>query len=296
MKYTALLLALSATVAASAILDEGTMCLPFAHTALTHRLKFDSPQILASLPAVVGPYTVQKQLGKGGYAVVYLGETQSGQRAALKCQNKEDESIKSFDNEIEIMRNLNHENILKVYGVYDAGKMKCAALEYADGGDFKSVFDTNGVVGERRTRDMFRPVLDALRYLYEKKIAHHDIKLQNILIVNGIPKLADFGLSLNLTTVAHPPLSKLRCGTRIFMAPELTELNAKPMDARNADVYAFGETLLVMMTGREWVGKGAVKGVSEDGMDVVRSALKEEKSRVRVDLLWLMRWWNAELI
>ena len=117
-------------------------------------------------------------------------------------------------------------------------------LEYVPGGLFFDVCQAAGDMGEEGGRYFMDQLADVLSYLSEKKVAHRDLKLENILVDENLNlKVADFGFA------TYKKISKLQSyrGTKTYMAPEIKE--GKVYDGRKADMFSAGVILFIMVQG-----------------------------------------------
>jgi serine/threonine protein kinase len=129
---------------------------------------------------------------------------------------------KKIDNEMKIMQDLRHPNIVEFVEYHDQGDYLYIIMEYVRHGDLQLYLNKNGPMGELQAKSMARQILGALSYLHRKKIVHRDIKPDNILISDTEPftvKISDFGLS---KAVKHDEtFLKTFCGTLLYCAPEV---------------------------------------------------------------------------
>lgn len=153
-------------------------------------------------------------------------------------------------NEIDIMRALNHDNIIKLYEVYETEKSIYLVIELIEGKPLQDILTSpsfrNQNVEARTTKIIFQ-ILDALSYLASKGIMHRDLKPDNILIdKNDKVKIADFGLA---TYVDVPEYIFKKCGTPGYIAPEVLKYDQKnPRTHYNhqCDVFSAGCILFYM--------------------------------------------------
>lgn len=141
-----------------------------------------------------------EMLGQGAFGVVYLGlNIDSGELMAVKQMATEDVSkreLSSLENEIQLLRNLRHPNIVRYIGTELNPESMSIFLEYVPGGSLKALIDKFGSLEESVARSYTRQLLIGLEYLHRHGIAHRDIKGANCLVGNdGVIKLADFGNS-----------------------------------------------------------------------------------------------------
>lgn len=201
-----------------------------------------------------GQYKIVRKLGDGAFGDVMLAEhSETKKQWALKIIKQEvDLPIIEYDfcSEVNIMRKLDHKNLLKLYDydekaeiAYENGtwrKAKFMALEYAKHG---VIFDTivqTGAFSESIARYYFHQLVDAVEYMHKKGIVHRDIKLENILIDENFDlKLTDFGFS------DYEITSEKAKGSSLYMAPEMH--TQEKFDTIPADIFALGVWLFMMI-------------------------------------------------
>ncbi|KAL5357393.1 kinase-like domain-containing protein [Aspergillus floccosus] len=172
-------------------------------------------------------YNVTGQIGKGAFATVYkLATKQQGIVYAAKELDKRrfmkngilDQKV---DNEMKIMRDLKHPNIVQYVDHHEHDRWIYIIMEYVPGGELSTYLQSTGKLPEDMVRPVARQILHALHYLHKRKITHRDIKPDNILIASLDPlkvKLSDFGLS---KVVQEETFLKTFCGTLLYCAPEV---------------------------------------------------------------------------
>jgi tRNA A-37 threonylcarbamoyl transferase component Bud32 len=171
-------------------------------------------------------YEMLKILGKGTYGKVYEAQHKlTAGRVAVKCIEKttikNEKSMQKIFNEVEILANLSHVNIIKLYEIFENEKYYFFVTEFAEKGDLLRLLDNNGVFNETQVFLILKDLLESVKYLHGKGILHRDIKLDNILL-NGRykVKLCDFGISLKIHK-GHILTEK--CGTPAYMPPEIIQ-------------------------------------------------------------------------
>ncbi|KAL4806337.1 kinase-like domain-containing protein [Aspergillus unguis] len=175
-----------------------------------------------------GPtYNVTGQIGKGAFAVVYkLATKQHGTVFAAKELDKRrfmkngilDQKV---DNELKIMKDLKHPNIVQYVDHHEHDRWIYIIMEYVPCGELSTYLQSMVSIPEDMVKTIARQVLHALRYLHKRKITHRDIKPDNILVSSHEPlrvKLSDFGLS---KVVQEETFLKTFCGTLLYCAPEV---------------------------------------------------------------------------
>ena len=197
-------------------------------------------------------YCLEKQIGKGSYAVVYAGlDFVDNKRFAIKVYNKEKMSTKTrrsiIENEIRVMRTLNHEFVMKFHKVVETASEIHLVLELLHGVSLSSWVRgfPDAAVPEEEARPVFRKLLYGLAYLHSKNVFHRDLKLENVLLVaDDVPKIIDFGFA----TAADPAKRlELYCGTPNYMSPEI--VRKVPYCGGPSDAWAFGVLFFRALTG-----------------------------------------------
>jgi serine/threonine protein kinase len=210
-----------------------------------------------SLPRVPG-YEVKRLLGKGAFATVWEAVQEStGRAVALKIIRVDlatDDVYGRFAREIQLLQQMNHENIARVYDSHVDKKLGYCAMELIDGVTLdKYVHDQEPKVG--RILLLTAQVCDALDHAHQRGVVHRDLKPSNIMMTRaGEPKLVDFGMGKSMfqpdaeAETSHT-LDGSLIGTPMFMAPEQARGEVENIDGR-ADVYALGVILYIMLLRR----------------------------------------------
>jgi len=154
--------------------------------------------------------------------------------------------VTRFEQEIRVVKTLNHPNIIKIYEViYDTNNIY-VIMEYCKLGELYNFIVSHGPLSPNDARPMFRQLLEAVHYIHEHKVSHRDIKLENILLDEQmVPKLADFGLCHSL---AYTQLLATPCGTLIYAPPEVISNN--PYDGMKCDIWSLGIVFFAVVLGR----------------------------------------------
>ena len=198
-------------------------------------------------------YLITKELGKGSYAVVKLAKHKVTQeKFAIKIYTKESlldpQKRNTVKNEINILKQLNHINIMKLYEVIDSSKYLYLVLEYIKGISMLDVIKNEKFhyIEEQRAIKLFVQIVKGISYCQSKNINHRDIKLENILVIkDDIIKIIDFGFSVKGSKDSY---QKLFCGTPSYMPPEI--VNKEKYIAQYSDVWSLGVLLYAMLYGR----------------------------------------------
>ena len=154
----------------------------------------------AEIPEFVDEYRIEPvTLGVGSNGCVRLGvHLPSNEKVAVKILDiNSGPSVRERAlQEAEVLRQLRHENIVKLLGVYEEDPFIFLFMELATGGDLSSLVQRHGRMEEHKARNFFRQIISAIEHCHSNGVAHHDLKLENILINNedNSLKLIDFGL------------------------------------------------------------------------------------------------------
>ena len=201
-------------------------------------------------------YTLERELGRGGMATVYLAwDTKHNRRVAFKVLNPDlgaSLGIARFRREVTILAQLYHPHILSVHDSGETAGCLWFTTPYVEGGSLRDRLeqDTRLPVGEAVR--IVREMAGALDYAHGRGIIHRDIKPENVLLTEqGRALLADFGIARPLggaaDGVADLTNTGMVVGTRHYMSPEQAS-GTRTLDARS-DVYALGAVCFEMLTG-----------------------------------------------
>lgn len=199
-------------------------------------------------------YELLELLGEGAFSKVYLAESKSdkGGLAAVKVINKEElcrEENKMFliEKEIEIMSQLDHPNVVKLYEVYVNEEEVCLVMELAKGGEVFDRLLECGSLPELEAARLLHQVLDAVQYLHTRGIVHRDLKPENLLFYdnksNSKVMVTDFGLSEYEEELS--PESPV-CGTATYLSPEVIKRTAS---TRAQDMWSLGVISYIILCG-----------------------------------------------
>ena len=184
----------------------------------------DFKQNRSPLKLVETYYKIQKIIGKGAFGIVYKAfELCSGRIVAIKQIPVNSQNRKYVIKEIELLKNLEHPNIVKYYNFLKEENHIYIIMEYLEGSTLRQYMrDNSENINEDIAREIIKQLLNALSYLhYSCDICHRDIKPENIMFTEKDDishiKLLDFGLS---TDSFESKLKMQNCGTITYMAPE----------------------------------------------------------------------------
>ena len=195
-------------------------------------------------------YKILSFLGEGSYGKVFKArEISSGRVIAVKkiFIGNSNSKYKKTIKEINILKNMDHPNIVKFYDFFQEEEYFYLMMEYLEGCTLKQYIKNNENISEDNARIIIKQLLTALSYLhYTCDICHRDVKPENIMFkekndINNL-KLLDFGLSLD----SFESKNHLEnCGTLVYMAPELLSNNFKY--TKGVDVWSVGIILYMLL-------------------------------------------------
>jgi serine/threonine-protein kinase len=198
-----------------------------------------------------GRYRIERKLGAGGMADVYLAEDQElGRRVAIKILNSrhgnDDQFIERFRREAKNAAALNHPNIVSIYDRGEAEDTYYIAMEFLDGRTLKELIVGRGAAPINVAIEYARQILSALRFAHRHGIVHRDIKPHNVLVDGeGRVKVTDFGIARAGTSQMTETGSIV--GTAHYLSPE--QAKGGEVDPRS-DLYSLGVVLYELLTGK----------------------------------------------
>ncbi|KAK7521714.1 hypothetical protein IWZ03DRAFT_305438 [Phyllosticta citriasiana] len=263
-------------------------------------------------------YNVVDQLGKGAFATVYkLATVMNGELFAAKELEKKrfiknGQMDKKLDNEMKIMQDLSHPNIVQYVDCVDRGNYLYIIMEYVPCGNLSEWLGRHDLLPESAAQRVACQIFSSLAYLHSRKITHRDIKPDNILIASEEPfnvKLSDFGLSKVVSN--NETFLKTFCGTLLYCAPEVFphydgnskgQKRRKPGESKktyhsysqSVDIWSFGAVLWSALCGSppfegvmDNTGKGMFNKIMSTALDT--TPLKRcGVSHEAIDLLTMM--------
>jgi hypothetical protein len=222
--------------------------------------------------ALAGRYALERELGRGGMATVYLARDLKHDRlVALKVLRPELARAlgpKRFLREIRTTAQLDHPNIVPLYdsgqtGGHDDGPAESSAaghrssaneflyysMPYIEGESLRDRLEREGQLPLEEALQLAREIAEALSYAHSRAIVHRDIKPENVLLAGGHARVADFGIAKAVTEAGGENLTGtgVSIGTPAYMSPEQAEAD-KPVDGRS-DLYSLGCVLYEMLAG-----------------------------------------------
>jgi Tol biopolymer transport system component len=203
--------------------------------------------------ALEGRYRIERELGEGGMAKVYLAHDLRHKRpVALKVLKPELTAVvgaERFLAEIETTANLQHPHILPLFDSGEAAGSLFYVMPYVEGETLQERIDRDKQLPVEEAVAITRAVADALQTAHEAGVVHRDIKPGNILISRGDPMVADFGIALAIGDVSEARLTEtgLSMGTPLYMSPE--QASGDQLVGRSSDVFSLACVLYEMLVG-----------------------------------------------
>jgi len=236
--------------------------------------------------ALAGRYRIERELGQGGMATVYLAEDlKHDRKVALKVLKPELAAVigaERFVVEIKTTAALQHPHILPLFDSGEAGARESGegvflyyVMPYIEGETLRTKLDRETQLGIDEAVKITVAVADALDYAHRHGVIHRDIKPENILLHDGRPMVADFGIALALSAAAGGRMTEtgMSLGTPHYMSPE--QATAEKLITARSDIYSLGSVLYEMLTGNPpHVGASAqqiiMKIVTEEAAPVTK--------------------------
>lgn len=239
-------------------------------------------------------FFMKPALGEGLYGRVYKARNQeTNVIRAIKAIHKRkarSKNIQNLFNDVEMLKNLDHPNILKVFEFFEDEGYFYIVTEYCSGGDLFETISQQKKFTEKRAAEIIRDILSAIQYCHQKNLVHCDLKPENLLFDSQNPqlnniKVIDFGNS----SFCEPGTTlKYKQGTVYYVAPEVL----KGCYDHKCDVWSLGVILFLLLSGKPpfngatenrifekiYKGEYSMEGIewaniSEEAKDLVKSML-----------------------
>jgi len=200
-----------------------------------------------------GRYRIERELGRGGMAKVFLGtDTVLGRTVAVKIlapQYADDDSfVQRFRREAQAAASITHPNIVSVFDTGSDDGIHYIVMEYVEGRTLAEILAGGGRILPDRAIDIAMDVCRALEAAHARGVIHRDIKPGNIMLDSrGDVKVTDFGIARVTTTADTVAQTAAIMGTAAYLSPE--QAQGLPNDGRS-DIYSLGCVLFEMVTGR----------------------------------------------
>ena len=196
-------------------------------------------------------YELGDVIGEGAFSVVRVAKHRKTRvMAAVKCIGKQglpadDEA--ALKQEVEILQNMEHPNILKCYGFFDEADSYYLVMEYMKGGELFDRIVKKTFYNEKEARDLVYILLSTIKYCHDRNVVHRDLKPENLLLTSpdddANVKIADFGFAVRSN--GYMALTT-QCGTPGYVAPEI--LSTQPY-GKAVDMWSIGVITYILLGG-----------------------------------------------
>ncbi len=227
--------------------------------------------------ALADRYAIERELGQGGMATVYLArDVKHDRKVAIKVLRRELAAVlgaKRFVQEIRTTASLHHPHILPLHDSGEADGFLYYVMPYIEGETLRDTLDRERQLDVDAAVTLTVQIADALDYAHRQNVIHRDIKPENILLHDGRPIVADFGIALAVSAAAGRRLTEtgLSIGTPHYMSPE--QATAEKDLTSRSDIYSLGAVLYEMLT-------GAPPHTGSTAQQVIMKIVTEEASPV----------------
>ncbi|XP_050444021.1 testis-specific serine/threonine-protein kinase 3-like [Adelges cooleyi] len=200
-------------------------------------------------------YTVGRSIGSGSYATVKIAHSERHKgdvaiKIVSKVQEAADYLEKFLPREIEVVKGLKHENLIRYYQAIETTHRVYIVMELAPNGSLLDIIKRDGRIDEDRSRKWLKQLVGAVGYCHENGVVHRDIKCENLLMDVGYNiKLSDFGFARAnmLNKNGQMATSNTFCGSYAYASPEI--LKGTPYQPDASDVWSVGVVLYAMVFG-----------------------------------------------
>jgi Tol biopolymer transport system component len=198
-------------------------------------------------------YRIERELGAGGMATVYLAaDLKHDRKVAIKVLKPELAAVlgaERFVQEIKTTAALSHPHILPLFDSGEAGGFLYYVMPFIEGETIREKLNRETQFGIEEAVKITTEVADALDYAHRHGVIHRDIKPENILLHDGRPMVMDFGIALAVSAAAGGRMTEtgLSLGTPHYMSPE--QATADKSITNRSDIYSLASVLYEMLTG-----------------------------------------------
>lgn len=202
----------------------------------------------------IGPFRIDKELGSGAMGTVYRAVyTQTNQRVALKFIAPgllgNERALERFEREANILKQLRHPNITRLFATGRYKKTPFIAMEYVDGESVEQLLERRGHFTWEEVVRLGRQLCDALHHAHQKGIIHRDLKPSNLMLTrDGTLKLTDFGIAKD-TDLGTLTGTNHTVGTASYMSPE--QCKGVRQITIKSDLYSLGVVFYELLTGEK---------------------------------------------
>jgi Tol biopolymer transport system component/tRNA A-37 threonylcarbamoyl transferase component Bud32 len=203
--------------------------------------------------ALAGRYAIERKIGEGGMATVYLAkDLKHDRKVALKVLKPELGAVlgvERFLSEIKVTANLQHPNLLPLFDSGEALGLLFYVMPFVEGESLRARLDREQQLSIDEAVRISSAIASALAYAHERGVIHRDLKPENILLQSGQPVVADFGIALAVSNAGGARVTQtgLSLGTPQYMSPEQAT-GDRTIDARS-DLYSLAAMTYEMIAG-----------------------------------------------
>ena len=200
----------------------------------------------------LGPYILEKQIGRGGMGFVYAAHhEETKDRVAVKMLSAgfaDDENFRNrFSLEIETLKQLHHDGIVQIYGFGEQDGTLFYSMELVDGKSLYETLKDDGPVAWRDAVQMTIEICHALKHAHDRGVIHRDLKPSNLILsAEGSVKLVDFGIA-RLFGTSQLTADHAVVGTADYMSPEQAEGQRPTV---RSDLYSLGAVMYALLSGK----------------------------------------------
>ncbi len=217
-----------------------------------------------------GPLERGRELGSGGFGVVYYGVYKGHEVAIKTLKSLAPNQVAQFEQEVQVMERLNHPRVVQFYGAMRADDYSLV-IEYMPGGPLDELLRSSKRIAKKQIYQIGVDIASGIAYLHKNGVTHNDLKSPNVLLDNWWrAKVCDFGFSKIRTE--NSTYGSCNSFSWPWSAPELLSSN-NPRNSKEADVYSFG-VLLWELGAR----LPPMKGLSI--VEIAQRAVKEERDPI----------------
>ncbi len=229
--------------------------------------------------ALAGRYAIERELGEGGMATVYLArDLKHNRHVALKVLKPELAAVlgsERFLAEIQVTANLRHPHLLPLFDSGEAGGLLFYVMPYVEGESLRARLDREKQLPVDEAVRIAVAIAGALDYAHRNGVIHRDLKPANILLEDGEPVLADFGIALAISHAGGERVTQtgLSLGTPQYMSPEQAT-GDRIIDGRS-DLYSLSAVLYEMLV-------GDAPHIGSTAQTIIAKVISERPTSVRV--------------
>src|SRR5262245_38487348 len=203
--------------------------------------------------ALTGRYRLEREIGAGGMATVYLARDEKHRRnVALKVLKPELGAVlgvERFLAEIQVTANLQHPHLLPLFDSGEADGLLFYVMPFVDGESLRARLDREKQLPVDEAVRIATAIASALEYAHKNGVIHRDLKPENVLLHSGQPVIADFGIALAVSNAGGARVTQtgISLGTPQYISPEQAT-GDRAIDARS-DIYSLGAMTYEMLVG-----------------------------------------------